>query len=614
MRTTARIVLCLLVIGAALGVARPAAAAAPTVSVDSGSVVEGDSGINGILFTVTVEGDRTGGVSVQYRTADVTATAKTSGNCTTSFDYLEQFSGLSFSATDSEETVLITTCGDPKDEIDETFELQLHDPSSGLTIAGGPGIGTILDDDDPPRLTASNTSVPEGNSGSAAQTVPVQLAAPSGKQVTFDFETRTLSSGARATAGTSPCSTGEDFLTTNGSGTIPAGSTTPSSPVTVPICGDTLDEANERFAVRLSNIVNADPPSSDGIVTITDNDPTTATLSVNDVTVATEPDSGQVNLRFTISVSATTGLPVTVSYATGGGTATPSATTAATCSAGIDYLRRSGSVTIPTGAPSATVDVPVCGDLLDEANETFNLDLSSPSGATISDSRGVATINDDDPLPRLSLSADRTIDETDTGRNLTFLAVLSAESGRNVRFHFRTEPGRPVAATAGTACGGGVDYVITSGDGLIPPGSNFDAVNVRICGDTVPERDEAFDFTIGTIVNATNADPTSSTTIRNDDANLTPTADAGSDFEVTSGTAFSLDGSDSSDPDGQPLGYLWEQTGGPEAVLRDETSEVAHVDGIRGPATLTFRLTVTDSAGATDVDSVTVVVQEPAPK
>ena len=85
----------------------------------------------------------------------------------------------------------------------------------------------------------------------------------------------------------------------------------------------------------------------------------------------------------------------------------------------------------------------------------------------------------------------------------------------------------------------------------------------------------------------------------------------GSDGSVPSGAGFVLDGSGSTDPQGQPLSYHWEQVSGPAAVLRDQDEARATVDGVRGPATLTFRLTVTDTAGQTDSDEVTVTVARP---
>ena len=125
---------------------------------------------------------------------------------------------------------------------------------------------------------------------------------------------------------------------------------------------------------------------------------------------------------------------------------------------GIDYLRRSGSVTIPASSTSATVNVPVCGDVLDESDhETFNLTLSSPWAATITDGTGVGTITDNDPTPRLTLTNARTLDEGDAAANLLFVAQLSAVSGRPVTFDVGFAPVSGPGATSGTACGPGVD-------------------------------------------------------------------------------------------------------------------------------------------------------------
>jgi glucose/arabinose dehydrogenase len=92
--------------------------------------------------------------------------------------------------------------------------------------------------------------------------------------------------------------------------------------------------------------------------------------------------------------------------------------------------------------------------------------------------------------------------------------------------------------------------------------------------------------------------------------NEPPVADAGADFGTASGAGFTLTGS-GTDPENLPLDYHWEQVSGPVAVLRDEDEAEAHVDGVSGPATLVFRLTVTDTAGQTHSDTVTVTVSAP---
>ncbi|WP_293395238.1 Calx-beta domain-containing protein, partial [Nevskia sp.] len=111
----------------------------------------------------------------------------------------------------------------------------------------------------------------------------------------------------------------------------------------------------------------------------------TPSLSINDVSV-TEGNSGTKNATFTVSLSATSTSAVTVSYATANGTAT----------AGSDYAASSGSLTIAAGSTSQTFNVAVNGDTAVEPNETFLVNLSSPSGATIADAQGQGTIVNDD--------------------------------------------------------------------------------------------------------------------------------------------------------------------------------------------------------------------------
>ncbi|MDQ6695942.1 MAG: CSLREA domain-containing protein [Actinomycetota bacterium] len=91
--------------------------------------------------------------------------------------------------------------------------------------------------------------------------------------------------------------------------------------------------------------------------------------------------------------------------------------------------------------------------------------------------------------------------------------------------------------------------------------------------------------------------------------NQPPRADAGPDQTVDSSADFFLDAAASSDPDGQPLTYQWEQIGGPAAVIADPRSARTQVKGVTGAATLTFRLTVTDASGATGTDDITVSVR-----
>jgi hypothetical protein len=90
-------------------------------------------------------------------------------------------------------------------------------------------------------------------------------------------------------------------------------------------------------------------------------------------------------------LSAPSSFTATVSYATANGTATSP----------IDYTPAGGVLTFLPGTTSQSVPVPVLGDVVVETDETFFLNLSGPTNATLGDSQGVGTIGDDD-APSLS--------------------------------------------------------------------------------------------------------------------------------------------------------------------------------------------------------------------
>lgn len=92
-------------------------------------------------------------------------------------------------------------------------------------------------------------------------------------------------------------------------------------------------------------------------------------------------------LQFTVTKSGTTGVSLSVSYATANGTAL----------SGSDYVAASGTLTFAPTDTSKTVTVSTVNDTTHELDQVFYLDLSGATGgATISDSRGVGTITDND--------------------------------------------------------------------------------------------------------------------------------------------------------------------------------------------------------------------------
>jgi hypothetical protein len=94
-------------------------------------------------------------------------------------------------------------------------------------------------------------------------------------------------------------------------------------------------------------------------------------------------------------------------------------------------------------------------------------------------------------------------------------------------------------------------------------------------------------------------------------ANRKPAANAGPDRTVTTSTAVSLDGSQSSDSDGRIKKYSWRQTKGPKVKLTQARTATAAFTAPAKPAALSFALTVTDNKGATARATVNIAVTAP---
>jgi aryl-phospho-beta-D-glucosidase BglC (GH1 family) len=95
--------------------------------------------------------------------------------------------------------------------------------------------------------------------------------------------------------------------------------------------------------------------------------------------------NGTTSAVFTVELSSASATPVTVAYKTVAGTATDG-----------DYTPVAGTLTFAPGETKKIVTVKVAGDALQEANETFQLALSSPTGATLAKSSATATVVNDD--------------------------------------------------------------------------------------------------------------------------------------------------------------------------------------------------------------------------
>ena len=446
-----------------------------TLSINNVTQAEGNSGTTPFAFTVTLSRASTSSVTVNWATANGTATAGS--------DYVAVTPTLlTFTPGQISKTVTVNVTGDTNTEANETFFVNLTNPV-GATLLDGQGLGTILNDDGP-VMTINDVSKAEGNSGTTAFTFTVTLSPASAGTVTVSYAT----ANGTATAGSDYTAVGVTPLT------FAPGQT--SKTVTVDVIGDTVLEPNETFTLRLSAAVGATVFDGVGLGTILNDEG--PVLRINDVSKA-EGNSGTTPFTFTVSLSPASADTVTVKYATANDTAT----------AGSDYAAVSVTrLTFIPGETSKTVTVNVIGDTIPEPNETFFVNLSSPSGATLFDGQGLGTIlNDDGPVLRIN---DVSKAEGNSGTTaFSFTVTLSPASASEVKVNYATANG--TATTAGS------DYAAAKGTLTFAPGETSKPVTVNVTGDTNQEANETFYVNLSSATGATLFDAQGRGTILDDD-------------------------------------------------------------------------------------------------
>jgi chitinase len=334
-----------------------------SVAVSDVLVAEGDFGTSPAAFTVSLSAPAAETVTVDYATADGTATGGS--------DYTTTSGTVTFDPGETSKTVSVPVIGDVLFGADEMFMLNLSNPVNA-TVGDGQGVGKIGNDDTPPTVgLPQDVIVTEGDMAPISVGVPVVLSTVAEAPVTVEFAT----ADGTATAGV-------DYGAGVGTATIPAGAT--SAFISVEILPDLVDERSETFAVAISNPTNAVLGDASAVGTIVDNDPK-PTLTIADIQFL-EGDSGTTQATFTVTLSTPSGRTVKVNYTTVKGTAVPPR----------DFIAVKGTLMFAAGETSKVITVLVNGDTRRERNETFTVKLTSPVNATIADAVGVGTIVNDD--------------------------------------------------------------------------------------------------------------------------------------------------------------------------------------------------------------------------
>lgn len=206
-----------------------------------------------------------------------------------------------------------------------------------------------------PSITIDDATIGEGASGTSDLVFVVRLSHAVSDTVGVAFATH---DGSATIAD-------QDYVAAEGWLTFAPGSVAES--VAVVVHGDTRFEADEQFGVRLSGPVRATIVDGDADGTIANDDP--PVLAVSDTSFA-EGHAGSRVMAFRVRLTPAT-TPVTFRYHTVDGTARAS---------NLDYQDVSGEATLAPGESQVVIEVPVFGDSLLEANESFTLRIEDVPG------------------------------------------------------------------------------------------------------------------------------------------------------------------------------------------------------------------------------------------
>ncbi|MBE9219569.1 Calx-beta domain-containing protein [Dolichospermum flos-aquae] len=337
----------------------------PTITLAVSPTSVSEDGTNNLIYTFTRTGATTSVLTVNY---GITGTADSS-------DYTGATPGtgktITFAAGESTATLTIDPTADTIVESNETVALTLA-AGTGYTVGTTAAVtGTITNDDVTlPTITlaVSPTSVSEDGTTNLIYTFT---------RTGATTNTLTVNYGITGTANTS------DYTgATPGTGktiTFAAGASTAT--LTIDPTADTIVESNETVALTLATGTGYTIGTTTAVIGTITNDDLLPNLNLSANQTIVEGNTNPQNVTYTVTLSRTSSQTITVQYATANGTAI----------AGSDYTSTSGTLTFNPGVTSQVINIPILNDSLNEANETFTLNLTTATNATPGAARTATT-------------------------------------------------------------------------------------------------------------------------------------------------------------------------------------------------------------------------------
>lgn len=412
-----------------------AAASTGELSIGDAAAAEGDSGVTTMTFAIIRANGNSGVTTVNYTIGFDTADAG-------DFVSGSPLSGtVSFADGQTSATIVLEIQGDTQFEADEVFTVTLSGATNGVTIANAVGQGSIFNDDvDTGPAPAGYAFINEihydnagadagegieiagiagtdlsgwslvlynGSSGSSTAGLPYSTIALSGilsdqnngfGTKAFMLPVNGLQNGdSDAMALVNANGEVVQFLSYEGTMTATTG---PAAGMTSTDIGIAQTSAPVGTSLQLIGLggsyedfswVSADQTFNavnTGQNFLDPNLP--GTFHISDASVV-EGDDGESLLALTVRRSGGTALESTVDF----NIVLDGTANAADLGTGAAF---SGSLNFGEGVMQLQILVPIAGDTLAEGNETFSVNLSNATNASIGDGSATATIINDDPI------------------------------------------------------------------------------------------------------------------------------------------------------------------------------------------------------------------------
>ncbi|OFY39124.1 MAG: hypothetical protein A2275_13400 [Bacteroidetes bacterium RIFOXYA12_FULL_35_11] len=325
------------------------------------------------FITISINHPMATDVTVDYAVTGGTATPGPAvGN-----DFILANGTATITAGNTSTIISLTVIDDITVESDETVILTLSNPSAGVVIGTNSTFTFTIHDDDNARKISFQTLTGSGLESVGNVTITIQATLPSTSPITVDFFVIGGTAGLFS-----------DYGLTEITATIPGDNTSTTTTITLQISEDFLSEPSETVIIQLSNPQNgclALSPNYTYTYTITDND---VVPSVQFTWVAAGGAEDVTPGKMEVSLSTISGQDVTVNYTV----------TDVSATNGDDFILETPYfVIIPAGTLSAYISASIINDSETENAETFEVDITGASNASVGvNTQCTYTIYDDE--------------------------------------------------------------------------------------------------------------------------------------------------------------------------------------------------------------------------